>query len=139
MNLFKINTWIYAVFFTLPCLFFSEFPHIVSGLLFLFFIFLEIFLFKAKGFGLRHKLEVGYLIILASSTTFIDYQEAGTNNEYMAFVYGLIYILIPIDVSLAFRKYWSLPRPAQTFWVFISLLIPPLGIYYLKKMDANTL
>lgn len=143
MNIFEINQWILLVFFTLPSLFFSEEPAVLSILFFLFFLLYLFFLLnkgneKAGQVRLRNKIECIFLLLLYSSyfISVLIGREITLNGNSKA-IFSIIYFLIYIDLAVNLSKLLS-SSSNQSFRrivvIFFCLLVPPLGIYYLRYL-----
>ena len=148
MSIFKINVWILLLSFTLPCLFFSEEPIVVSIYFFLFFlIYLLSFLAKneiQKGISvptlLRNKIECIVLLIIYSSypLSFLFGKEI-VFNQNLKTIFSIVYFAIIIDLAFNLSKLLLLNSNNSSSFkkrllIFLCLLIPPLGIYYLRYL-----
>lgn len=141
--MFKLNNWIILFFFSLPCLFLSQIPHVISIMYFIFFGFYFLHLFRNKiffyvdGFQyIRNQIEcIFFLIILLIEVTNLR-SFSDLVNQFKS-LYFLIFFLL-FDISLGFHRAVlnnKLPtNKFKIFYTFISFLIPPLGVFYLKRM-----
>lgn len=146
MSIFKTNVWILLFSFTLPCLFFSEEPVVVSIYFFLFFLIYFSFLAKnkiQKGISvptlLRNKIECIFLLIIYSSypISLLIGQEI-IFNENLKTIFSIVYFTIIIDLAVNLSKLLLNSNKSNFFkkrvLIFLCLLIPPLGIYYLRYL-----
>lgn len=146
MNIFKINTWILLFFFTVPCLFLSETPYVISGLYFIFFLlyFFQLTSIKANGdtknILRRNKVECGFLLLLYFVySAFLIFTNNIFTNKGIRFLLSITYIGIFIDLSIGFTRlflknadqYQAIPG---RIIIFFCMLVPPLGIYYLSHL-----
>jgi hypothetical protein len=146
MNVFRINSWVIFVFFTLPALFFSENPYVISVLFFCFFL-LYFFLLNTieaanedRGTLLRNRLECFALLgiyiiypvaIIMSKQVYLD--------DTTRTIFSLIYFGIFIDLSLGFTRLFlkGANRPinfGRRVIIFLCMLVPPLGVFYLRYL-----
>lgn len=144
MNLFKINPWILCTFFTVPSLFLSEEPVFFSGFHFVFFLMLFIFFVNYKNsrgeaIKLRSKLEcLGLLSIFLIYPIEYLIGKIDFGKPVLPF-FGVIYFLVIFDLAISLSAFWDTQSKKPTlsktaFYIFFSLLVPPLGIYYLRKV-----
>jgi hypothetical protein len=148
MNIFKINQWVLLIFFTLPSLFFSEEPVVVSILFFLFFLLYLSFLLnegneKAGQVMLRNKIECVFLLLFYSGyfISVLIGREIQLNENLKA-IFSIIYFLVFIDLALNLSKLLlNGSNQSASFGrivvIFFCLLIPPLGIYYLRYLYSK--
>lgn len=146
MNIFKIKPWVWLFLFTLPSLFFSENPYILSGLLFAFFL-LYFFLLRTitvvddnKSILLRNRIECLILLaIYAFYPVSLIVNKGVYFNDWERMAFSLIYFGIFIDLSFGYTKLFlrdgiHLKSIGWRIIIFLCLLIPPLGIYYLRYL-----
>ena len=145
MNIFKLSPWILLLFFTLPGLVFSEFPVVVSVIFFLFFLSYFFFLSnqkieKNRNEPLRNKIECVFLLIVYASY-FIsiligrEIQFGQTQKIIFRIVYLTIFIDLAINLSkLLAKKNNSSISISKIILIFFCLLVPPLGVYYLRSL-----
>lgn len=145
MNFFRLNNWIYLLFYTIPCVFLSQITNVVLVVYLLFWITYLLFLFNRKIINqsfqnvfLRNKIECVFLIAI-----FISELCNLSGNLYLLSLvknlYSILYFIIIIDISYGFRKYVLHAQPnvinkITVVLIFFCFVVPPLGIYYLKKL-----
>ncbi len=150
MNIFKINPWLLLFLFTLPCLFFSEQPAVPSALYFLFFLAYTSFLLKRDNeetgyVRLRNKIECVLLLILyAIGTIWIYIGKNVTLSAGFKSIFSIAYFVIFIDLAIClsnlFLKRSGQPIPTgKIIIIFFCLLVPPIGIYYLRILYSKLL
>lgn len=148
MNIFKINPWIFLMFFTLPCLFFFEEPLIVSILFFLFFLLFLFFLseeeyIEAGQVALRNKIEcIVLLLIYGSYPIFKLFGKEILFSENLKTIFSILYFFIFIDLAnnlsnLLLR--YAHKTILKKILIFLSLLLPFFGVYYLRYLYLQSL
>ena len=148
MNVFKISPWIFLIFFTLPCLFFSEEPLIVSILFFIFFILFILFIsgeeyIKAGQVALRNKVEcIVLLLIYGNYPIFKLFGKEIIFNENLKTIFSVFYFSIFIDLAYNLSNLLLLHANKtilKKILIFLSLLLPFLGIYYLRYLYLQSI
>jgi hypothetical protein len=145
MSIFKINVWVLLFAFTLPCLFLSEEPIVISIYFFLFFLFYLSFLAKNEfrnGIStknlMRNKVECFLLLVIYLSypVSFLFGKEI-IFNQNVKTIFSIVYFAIFIDLAGSISKMLLFNSNESNHFkkrvlIFFCLLIPPLGIYYLR-------
>ena len=147
MHIFRINIWWMLLVFTLPALLFSQNPYIISILYFIFFALYFFQLSKInkskKGILLRNKLEcILLLIIFRVYPLSILFDKQISLSESLKTIFSILYFLIFIDLSFGFISYFLANKKeyhsvGKRVLIFLCLLVPPLGFYYLRFLYNN--
>jgi heme/copper-type cytochrome/quinol oxidase subunit 4 len=145
MNIFKIKLWILLIFFTIPCLIFSEEPIVVSIFFFLFYLLYLPFLSNIESKDKRHvlvrnKIECFILLVIYSSypiSVLIGKEIRLSENFKIIFSFIYFAILIDLAINLSTFLLTNTNRSksvGKVIIIFFCLLVPPLGIYYLRHL-----
>lgn len=143
LTIFNINKWIAAIFFLIPTLFLSQVKYVLStiDLIFYFLYLFTLFSFPSNDESViliwkRNLFETLLLIIF-----FIAHYLIGDfiyEIRYYSNIFNFIYCIILIDLSYGFLKIFSKKIGNQAiislFLIFLSFLLPGIGIYYLRRI-----
>jgi cytochrome bd-type quinol oxidase subunit 2 len=141
-KLFNISSWWALVFFTLPCLFFSQVPAVIAFLYFSFYVLLFLYLKNVGSTASKHtaRARIGSIFLglffLTGGLMFVF--GLNTNNfKYWRPLISILYFLVSLDIAVFLSRLWLNSESRSVgmiFLMFLSLLVPPLGFYYLRAL-----
>lgn len=146
MNIFNIKEGYLAVFFTVPCLFFSQVPGVECCLCCLFFLLLGLYLVSHRnqvdaGVRRRHIAEV---FLLAAVLAFVQLVILAGKDPFLGDDIGTvvfaIYLAALCDLANCLANLWGPDgegRTGKVAIIFLCLLLPFLGCFHLKKLHTR--